>query len=554
MWLAAWCVINIIQGTFSGLVNDEAYYHIYTRDLAWGYYDHPPFLALLIWLGEALCGVTQIGMRLFVIVLQPLYIWIFWKTIAPQGATRKDAALYLMTFASIIMMQPYGFIAVPDAPLMFSVALFLWAYKAFLENKQYAWWWLGFTMATMAYSKYQGALVVFFAIVFNIRLLLNPKFYLSGIVALVLFSPHLLWQYQNDFPSFVYHLSERNSDFNWKSVSEFLLNLIAVFNIFFIPLWVQAYRKIKAQNLFERALKWIPLAIFIFFLFSSVRGRTQPQWMIASTYGLIWLLFMYGREHARTRRYIMRVGWGILFVIALLRLEIIFNVLGLSEKQTMAGNEEYYGAIYDVAQERPVIFRGNYAIAAKYIIYTPGEGYCTPSIGYRTHQWQFVSDDEFAGREVLVEYTPTKAERKANPDKYKSITLPNGKVFRYYELKNYIPTKRVKITPTVELPTLLRRGEEIEINLMIENPYSRELTSDNEQVRLLMILRDENKQPHYINIKEGVLMGEESTLLQRFTVEIPKELKRGEYQVGFSIIGKQMNGWFSAPPHKIMID
>ncbi len=552
-WLGVWFAINLIQGSLSELVNDEAYYHIYAQKLDWGYFDHPPFIALLIWLGEAIFGATELGMRFFIILLQPLYIYLFWQTIKPQGATRQDVGLYLMIFASIILMQPYGFIAVPDAPLMFSVALFLWTYKRFLDGEKSAWWWLAVAMAAMAYSKYQGALVVIFAVMLNPKLLINWRFYLSGAAALVLFSPHLLWQYQHDFPSFVYHLSERNRDFNWSSVTEYLLNLIAVFNIFFIPLWVQAYRKISAKNLFERALKWIPIAIFIFFLFSSLRGRTQPQWMIASTYGLVWILFIYARDKVRTRRYIMRVGVVVLILISLLRLEIVLNITGISQKQTMAGNTEHYGAIYDVAQQRPVIFKGSYAIASKYIFYTPGEAYCTPSLGYRTHQWQFVDDSKFLGREVLVEYTPSTQEREAQPERYKSIALPNGKTFNYYELDSYAPLKGVKITAPLSLPDTLKRGEEIVTMLQIQNPYPRQIVTNDDSAQLLMIFRSPERKVYLHNIASGVEIMESGAVLRRFNITIPEELQTGEYHVGFAIIPTQMNGWFSATPQKIVV-
>lgn len=554
-WLALWFIINIIQGTFSQLVNDEAYYHIYALDLAWGYFDHPPMLALLIWLGEAVCGVTDIGLRLFVIMLQPLYIWLFWKTIEPKGATKSDVSLYMTISASIILMQAYGFIAVPDAPLMFTVALFLWSYKSFLDDRRLAWLWLAISMAAMAYSKYQGALVVIFAIALNYKLLLYPRFYLSGVVALALFSPHLIWQYNNDFPSFVYHLSERNRAFEWSSVTEFVLNLIAVFNPFFVPIWIQAYKKIKPRNLYEKALKWIPIATFIFFLFSSVRGRTQPQWMIAATYGMVWILFTYARDHKRSRQYIMRAGLAVVAIVALLRVEIIFNIFGISAKQNMSGNREHYGAIYDVAGDRPVIFKGSYAIASKYIFYTDGEAYCSPSLGYRTHQWQFVDDSKFAGQEVLVEYTPTPEERQANPDKYKTINYPDKGAFNYYILDSYTPLKAVEISTVEPLPHSIKGGEKVVFTLQIENPYPYDLTSDEDVVRLLMIFRSANKSFESCNLGNGVEMpGYGAVSKYDFSIEIPNELPKGEYQVGFSLISNQMNGWFSTPPQVITIE
>ncbi len=551
--LVVWVVLNLLQGALSGLVNDEAYYHIYAQKLAWGYFDHPPMIALLIWLGELFAGTTELGMRLFVVVLQPIYLYLFWRAIRPKDASRDDAILYLLINASIVLLQAYGFIAVPDAPLMFSTALFFWAYRAFVEERDGAWLWLAVAMAAMAYSKYQGALVVLFAVLLNYKLLLNPRFWMSGAVALLLFAPHLMWQYENDLPSFGYHLAERNRPFEWSSVTEYLLNIIAVFNPFFIPLWVQAYRKVKPRDTFERALKWIPIAIMLFFLLSSARGRTQPQWMIASTYGLVWILFRYAREHRRTRRYVVRFAIVTLIIMALLRVEIIFNIFGISQKQAMYGNREQYGAIYDVAQGRPVIFTGSYTTASKYIFYTEGEGYCTPSLGYRTHQWEYVDDRAFAGREVLVEYYPTAAEREREPERYHSITLPNGRQLQYYILDSYTPLKEIKIESVELLPAIVTRGEELTLRLSIENPYPEDIVSDRAAARLLIIFRNGNRQAYLYNLGAGVVMRGESEGIYELGFTPPKSLPAGEYQVGFSVISDKMDGWFSRPPQRIEV-
>ena len=130
----------------------------------------------------------------------------------------------------------------------------------------------------MAYSKYHGALVVLFALAANPRQLLRPALYSSGAVALLLLVPHLVWQYEHDWASFAYHLSGRNSVFRPGYVVEFLANMLVVFNPFFVPLYVQAWRKVKPQTPVGRALKLLPVAFIVFFMLSSLRGYVQPQW------------------------------------------------------------------------------------------------------------------------------------------------------------------------------------------------------------------------------------------------------------------------------------
>ena len=223
LWLGIWWVCNVAQAGLAQLANDEAYYHLFAERLAWGYFDHPPVTALLVWLGERLFG-GELGVRFFFTVLQPLYLWILWRLIRPADASRRDAGLFVVLASTTLMLQIYGFIAVPDGPLLMTSALFLLAFERFSERRPRAWLWMGVAMALMAYSKYHGALVVLFSLAANPRLLRRPTLYLSGAVAALLLVPHLIWQYNHDWASFVYHLSSRNSVFRFDYVVEFLAN------------------------------------------------------------------------------------------------------------------------------------------------------------------------------------------------------------------------------------------------------------------------------------------------------------------------------------------
>ena len=119
LWLglALWWVLNLLQAGLCELANDEAYYHMFAQDLAWGYFDHPPMTPLLVWLGSFLGG--ELGVRFFFTLLQPIYIYVLWRIIRPKEATRRDAGLFLLITAAMPILQLYGFIAVPDGPLMF---------------------------------------------------------------------------------------------------------------------------------------------------------------------------------------------------------------------------------------------------------------------------------------------------------------------------------------------------------------------------------------------------------------------------------------------------
>ena len=541
LWLGVWWIANLVQAGFTELANDEAYYHMFAERLAWGYFDHPPVTALLVWAGERLFG-GELGVRFFFTVLQPLYLWILWRLIRPADAGRRDAALFVVVSAATLMLQLYGFIAVPDGPLMFTTALFLLTFKWFSENRRRAWLWMGIAMALMAYSKYHGALVVLFALAANPRQLLRPVLYSSGAVALLLLVPHLVWQYEHDWASFAYHLSGRNSVFRPGYVVEFLANVLVVFNPFFVPLYVQAWRKVKPQTPVGRALKFLPVAFIVFFMLSSLRGYVQPQWVIVSCFGLVCVLFAYARRHPRTRRYVMRAGGVTVGLIVLARLVMIFNPLGI--RFEVFNNPESYAAIAAEADGRPVVFRYGYAVAAKYAFYTGGEAYCQPNIRYRTHQWQFRDDDtRFAGHEVLVE---TPYDGADTTGRVRSVVLPNGKRFTWFVDPHFHPTRLVDIAFT-GLPEQVVPGDTLRLTLRISNPYPYAIgvCGDRSLVMLWKHGRfrvEEFDTGEHFNIPAG------DTITREVRFVVPEQLSGAGFDAGFALRRDGYTNWFNGKP------
>lgn len=540
LWLGVWWIANLVQAGFTELANDEAYYHMFAERLAWGYFDHPPVTALLVWAGERLFG-GELGVRFFFTVLQPLYLWILWRLIRPADAGRRDAALFVVVSAATLMLQLYGFIAVPDGPLMFTTALFLLTFKWFSENRRRAWLWMGIAMALMAYSKYHGALVVLFALAANPRQLLRPALYSSGAVALLLLVPHLVWQYEHDWASFAYHLSGRNSVFRPGYVVEFLANVLVVFNPFFVPLYVQAWRKVKPQTPVGRALKLLPVAFIVFFMLSSLRGYVQPQWVIVSCFGLVCVLFVYARRHPRTRRYVMRAGGVTVGLIVLVRLVMIFNPLGI--RFEVFNNPESYAAIAAEADGRPVVFRYGYAVAAKYAFYTGGEAYCQPNIRYRTHQWQFRDDDsQFIGREVLVECpdgTVSDSTRQV-----RTLTMANGRSFTWFVDPAFHPVRLVDIAFT-GLPGRVAAGETLRLELRIRNPYPYAIRVGADDTQLVMLWKHGRFRVDEFPTGETFTIPADSELTRGVTFTVLPQLAGETFDVGFALRREGYTNWFN---------
>jgi 4-amino-4-deoxy-L-arabinose transferase-like glycosyltransferase len=61
--LALFALRLVIAGN-TGLIDDEAYYRIWSLAPSLSYFDHPPMVAWIIAVGRAIAGDTVIGVRL----------------------------------------------------------------------------------------------------------------------------------------------------------------------------------------------------------------------------------------------------------------------------------------------------------------------------------------------------------------------------------------------------------------------------------------------------------------------------------------------------------
>ena len=72
-------MLRAVMATLLPLSADEAYYWLWSKHLAAGYYDHPPMIAWAIRAGTLLFGDTPLGVRLMGVVLSLLASWFMWK-------------------------------------------------------------------------------------------------------------------------------------------------------------------------------------------------------------------------------------------------------------------------------------------------------------------------------------------------------------------------------------------------------------------------------------------------------------------------------------------
>src|ERR1700716_1316912 len=138
--ILALVALRLLAAAFTPITFDEAYYWMWSKNLAGGYYDHPPMVALLIRLGTLIAGDTELGVRLVSILLALPMSWaIYQATSVLFGGRRVAAAATILL--NVTLMGAFGtMIVTPDAPLLVASSFVLLALAKVLQTGRGAWW------------------------------------------------------------------------------------------------------------------------------------------------------------------------------------------------------------------------------------------------------------------------------------------------------------------------------------------------------------------------------------------------------------------------------
>jgi Dolichyl-phosphate-mannose-protein mannosyltransferase len=278
-------ILHFCLATLFELSHDEAYYWLFSKNLAWGYFDHPPFVAVLIRIFSFL-PKSELSVRAGFIILQAATIYLLLHLVDPK---RQWQAFLLFLACPLASLS--GLLALPDLPLLFMTGVYFYFLKRYLEKSDI----LGIiglsiSIPILLYAKYHGILLIFFTLLSLPKLLLRKDFYLITFISVVLFLPHVFWQVDHDFATLRYHFIERpKADFQLKRLLEYIGAQVFLPGIFLGPVIWWTILKNKFQTDFERALKFISLGVVLFFFISTLSKKFEANWTIFLTIPLILL-------------------------------------------------------------------------------------------------------------------------------------------------------------------------------------------------------------------------------------------------------------------------
>jgi 4-amino-4-deoxy-L-arabinose transferase-like glycosyltransferase len=288
--ILALVALRLVAAVWTPLTFDEAYYWMWSKQLAGGYYDHPPAVAAVIRLGTLIAGDTELGVRLVSILLALPMSWAVFRSASILFGGLRVAATAAILLNVTLMAAVGTLIVTPDSPLLVASSFVLLYLAKVLESGRGAWWLaVGAAVGVALLSKYTAlffgpAILIWLLAVPKLRRwLISPWPYLGSVVSLMVFSPVLMWNADHHWVSFIKQIGRaRIEDFRPAFIGELIPTQIAFATplIFILgAMGLYALLKRNAGALSARALISATFwTIVAYFIWHSLHARVEANW------------------------------------------------------------------------------------------------------------------------------------------------------------------------------------------------------------------------------------------------------------------------------------
>lgn len=289
-------LLRLVYFGLAQLIPDEAYYWQYAQHMDLSFFDHPPMVAWLIWLGTSILGNNEFGVRIGAFICGLLsmgYLYALARNLYDKATGMRA----LMLWAVLPFGFASGLLMTPDAPLVATwTATLYYMERALVFGQRSAWLGMGIAFGLGLLSKYSLGLLGVAALIFVImdptarRWMKQPHPYFSAFLALLIFSPVILWNYQNNWVSFMFQSDRLLSEEHEFSVHYLTLYILILLTpVGFLAAAVALFSSEKhdgekfarRRQLFVKVFTGVPL--FIFFALSTFDlpkfHWTGPVWL-----------------------------------------------------------------------------------------------------------------------------------------------------------------------------------------------------------------------------------------------------------------------------------
>ncbi|NLH83433.1 MAG: glycosyltransferase family 39 protein [Phyllobacteriaceae bacterium] len=329
----------------AGLVDDEAYYRLWSLHLAFGYLDHAPMVAWVIAAGRALAGEGSLGVRLFSPLATAVGSLMLWRAVALCEG-RETATRAAVWFNAMVLIGAGSVLITPDSPSVFFWGATLWALAERTASRDPRWWLVvGVTAGLGLLSKYS---VPFLGVGIGLWLMstketrrwfADARLWLGAAIALALFAPVVLWNAEHGWVSFAKQFGRATVE-EWRpeKLGELIGVQLLLIGVPMVPFLVLGIRKVLVRRDPAGLLPLMTGIPFVaYLLFHSLHAGVEGNWPAPLYPSFAWLAAIgaadlaaagatWGPRLRRLRAAVAPFGFGL---VALLYLHVLVPLVVL---------------------------------------------------------------------------------------------------------------------------------------------------------------------------------------------------------------------------------
>lgn len=364
IWLLS-LFIKLLLAALLPLSADEAYYWVWSHNLRLSYFDHPPMISWLFYVGHFLENIGN-AVRWPSVILghATLLVWI--SLLKSHVDLEKIRIwLYLALFSPLIGFG--SLIVTPDVAVVFFWSLSLLALQRSLHSKSWKdYAFLGLALGLGFCAKYH--IVLFLPFLF-LYLLFEKKWKevqwrwvpLTIVVGLLCCTPVIMWNYQNDFASFRFQLNHglARPDYKFEWTWGYALAQIGI--LFPLVFWAGMNSHLPRKS---RLFLYFSLGPLLFFFLTSFKALVEANWPIVAYPAFFALAIFHPRIKTWTKW--NTAFWSVLYVVVLATL-FTPRLRTLSEKI----NEPFQlKDISSLVKEYSPLYANNYQVSSSLWYYS----------------------------------------------------------------------------------------------------------------------------------------------------------------------------------------
>ena len=335
-----------------GYFCDELYQIAMSHHLCWGGVDVPPLTPFLLAVVQHLFGTSLYALRLLPMLFGAFTLYLTYLMV------KELQGNFIAYFIALICitLEPMQ-IAISSIYTYDSLNRMIWVIMLYMillliktDNKKY-WIYLGIFAGLGMMTKWSvlflGASIVVGLILTKRRSdLKSSQIWVGGVIALLIFSPYLIWNYRNGFPTFEFMSSWPTHHLSG-SLTKYLAQMIVFTNLLSAPVWLLGayYFLFNRDGKKYRMLGIVFLALLILVLYE------RPKFYLITSYLPVLYVggsVLWGRCAEKIRiKYVLQIYIVCLIITGLLLVPLMRPILPTKTlakcyRALISGKDFYY--------------------------------------------------------------------------------------------------------------------------------------------------------------------------------------------------------------------